>query len=98
MKKKMHKILGVSLTVALVTSLMVAFSAPVAASPGNNTWEALTLPSTTGRMLRGVGGTLGPLAQNCDGTALYAYDSEGAGFKDLFKSVDGGRTWTATGF
>ena len=44
------------------------------------------------------GATLGPMEQYCDGSAMFVYDTSGTGNVDLFKSTNGGRTWSATGF
>ena len=93
MKKKLSKIVGVALTLALLSSMVLA-AAPVAA--GDGIWTKTKVPASgAGKAL--TTGTIGALGQSIDGT-LFAVDSLGTGNKDLYKSTDGGRAWAATGF
>ena len=110
MKTKLSKILGVGLVVAIVASLML-FAAPAAAvepfspAPGNM-WQGYG-----GATAKPAAGALGgwfydpgiywiyPIAEAINGD-LYAY-VEGAPAPartagDIFKSTDGGRTWTTS--
>ena len=88
MKTKIAKILGVVLSVALLSSLAIV-AAPVAAAPGVNAFDDIALPSSE------FGGTdVTILAFNADGSVIYAavYDGDWA----LMKSEDGGFTWDDT--
>jgi hypothetical protein len=80
------------MTVALLVGLFVT-AAPLSA--GTNSWSAFGVPkvSTTGAGTLTTG-TTGNLAQGADG-ALYATDSSGTSNKVLFRSTDGGFTWSA---
>jgi hypothetical protein len=79
----------------LLASLTVGLAAPAAADPDTLAWSKMSFPKT------GVDGSyfrsetisaVGPIAKGIDGS-LFAYE---AGLNNLFKSTDGGRTWTAT--
>jgi hypothetical protein len=104
MKKKSSRILGVLLTLALVSSLII-ISAPVSA--GTHSWTALSNPSTTGLVLDPGNIFTGPFDIDINGSAIYASsNTAGPGMGgalgltgNLVKSTDGGRTWTMlTGF
>jgi len=106
MKKKPSKILGVALTLVMVLSLF-AFAAPVAADPDVNEWSKFSYPD------EGSDGdwfwedslySVGPMALAINGD-LYAYAYVGDGDwtdddidSNIFKSDDGGRTWSTTDF
>ncbi len=89
MKKKISKILGVGLTLALLVSLMVA-AVPAAAS--NLLYSTVSTPSQIGKVLLG-GNDVDFLAAAADGTTMFAYDNTA---KILYKSTDAGVTWTIT--
>ncbi|TET25860.1 MAG: hypothetical protein E3J67_02955 [Dehalococcoidia bacterium] len=107
MKKKIYKIMGVALTLVMVLSLFAFTAAPVAADPDENEWSKFDYPD------EGSDGDwfyspdieyVGPMARAINGD-LYAYAYvEGADFGDddidsnIFKSDDGGRTWSTTDF
>ena len=95
MKKKITKILGVVLTLVLLSSFLIV-SAPVSA--GTQAWSTFGTPSGTGLVLDSGNLWTGPFAMTNDGSAIYAAsDVGGAGNGALVKSTDGGRTWTNTG-
>jgi len=89
MKRKLTKIFGVSLTLVMVLSLMVAF-APVATAADyeENDWGEWGLPSLD------EGTDVGPMAVAPDGT-LYAAVDDGTDYI-LQKSEDNGYTWDDT--
>ena len=92
MKKKISRILGVSLTVSLLASLMV-FAAPVSA--GDLAWTSDTaMPGGSKQADRLVvsGANITDMAVGPDGDVIYAADGLG---KNLYKSTDSGVTWTA---
>jgi photosystem II stability/assembly factor-like uncharacterized protein len=95
MKKKLHKILGVALTVTLLASLMVGLAAAPAAA-GPNKWFKLSIPMHGADGDYFIDNTIdagpGPWAQAIDGT-LYCYASRGTA-EQLFKSTDEGRSWS----
>jgi len=108
MKKKIYKIMGVALTFVMVLSLFAFTAAPVAADPDENEWSKFDYPEA------GSDGDwfydedieyVGPMARAINGD-LYAYAYvEGADWGDdddidsnIFKSDDGGRTWSTTDF
>jgi hypothetical protein len=92
MKKKISKILGVVLSLALLSSLAIV-SAPVAAQPGQNEFSAIDGPPIVTQTGVGVMG-IAP-----DGT-IYAsvLNAYGFGFWSVWKSVDEGTNWTPTEF
>ena len=102
MKKKLHKILGITLTLVMAISLTFAFSAPAMAA--EEEWDGFDVPDES-TAAAGLGdafmgnaiGSVGPLAQAIDGT-LYLYVAGAAPFGDLFTSDDEGRTWDATDY
>lgn len=101
MKRKIHKILGVTLTLVMVLTLAVAFSPiPALANPDEEAWEIFDIPVV------GLAGDyfmdntiigMGPFAKAIDGT-LYLYVAGGAPLGDLYKSEDDGRTWEVTDY
>jgi hypothetical protein len=95
-KKKISRILGVVLTLVLLSSFFVA-SAPVGAAA--QAWGTYGIPSATGMVLDAGNTWTGPFAQAIDGSAIYAGSNVGglapAAGKTLVKSTDGGRTWKA---
>ncbi len=93
MKSKISRILGVALTLAVLSSLCIV-AAP--ASAATQAWDAFTTPSTTGMMLNTTITAGGPIAQSPVDGALYAYVLDG-GTNKLIKSTDGGRTWKVSG-
>lgn len=99
MKKKISRILGVALTLALLSSLAIV-SAPVSA--GTQSWTTYPTPlqGAAGNLVLDAGNTFtGPMVMDKDGTAIYAASNVGGGGAALVKSTDGGRTWAAlTGF
>jgi len=93
MKKRIYKILGVALTVALLGSLMVG---AVPASADILDWEKYTIPKEgkSGDYVLYDGSDVGPIAIASDGT-IYASELNVTDDCDLFKSTDGGHTWEA---
>jgi hypothetical protein len=89
MKKKISRILGVAVAVALVASMMVA-AAPVSA--GVLSLGTETIPSTTGKRVGPDYGNIVDLAVGHDGTTMYAVNGTG---QTIYKSVDAGVTWAA---
>jgi len=92
-KNKIHRILGVVLTLALLSSLAIVAAVPVAAQPGENEWDEIDLPVVA------PGTDVDLLAQAADGT-LFASVYKSATGDDyiIYKSTDGGWTWKATEF
>jgi hypothetical protein len=95
MKKRIYKILGVALTVALVGSLMVG-AAPAAADDVLE-WDKYTIPKEgkAGDYILYDGSDVGPIAVTSDGETIYASELNTTDDYDLFKSTDGGHTWEA---
>ena len=91
MKKKFSKIWGIGLTVVLLASLMV-FAVPVSA--GELYWESETLPTAAGKILGAAGFDVLDLAIASDGVTIYAACKTDASDKILYKSVNGGYSWT----
>jgi len=99
MKSKIHKILGVGLTLVLVVSLTIAIAAPVSA--GENEWSSPAVPAKEGSdgdwlWSSDIDAGPGPLAMAIDGT-LYCYaeiDTE----EHVLQSTDDGRTWDKTDY
>ena len=102
MKNKMKGVLGVALTLVLLVSLC-AFAAPVAADPAedDNEWETFAYPFPGwlgGYFYDDAITAVGPIDQAINGD-LYAYAADAtapAVANDIFKSTDGGRTWTVS--
>lgn len=89
MKKRITKILGVVLALALLSSLAMV-AAPVAAAPGVNTLGAIDTPSDE---FNHTNVTI--LAFNEDGSTMYAAVKHWSDWA-LMKSTDGGFTWDDT--
>ena len=105
MNKKFSSILGVALSLVLVFSLAAAFMPvnQVKANPGNNVWEEFKVPKngSTGSYVLALAADgeeatmpIGPIAKAIDGT-LYLYADPDGTTRTLFKSDDGGLTWSA---
>jgi len=105
MKTKISKILGIGFALVLVASLML-FALPASAGPYEDLVPPLPNMWVGFDPQPGVQGLwffdpdidqVGPLAQAINGD-IYAYVSnvDGAGSDDIFKSVDGGRTWSVS--
>ncbi len=92
MKKKIVKVLGVVLSLALLSSLAIV-SAPVSAAPGTNAWGEIGMPTLEAETGVGV------MAVAPDGTIYAAIlNAEGSNYWSVWKSVDKGVSWTATKF
>jgi len=85
MKNKFSKILGVGLVIAVLASLLVV-STP--ASAGNMAWSKDSAPVVVSNI------DVVALATASNGTTGYAVATD----NKTYKTVDGGNTWTATGF
>src|SRR3972149_2579139 len=96
MKKSIKRFWGVGLIVIILSSLIVVPVAPV--SGGNYAFAAdTTQPTTTNRLIAPAAGVW-DVAQTADGAAIYAVGQDGAAAQYLYKSTNGGVTWTpATG-
>jgi len=91
MKKKFSKILGVGLTVALLSSLIL-IAAPVSA--GTLGWTAFSpVPSETNQVLE-PSSNVTDFGMDADGDTIYA----AGGSNLLYKSTDGGVTWSTIDF
>lgn len=90
--KKISKILGVGLAVAMLTSLLVV-AAP--ASAGTLSWSTEDnmpgLPVTANQLMPSGASDICDIAVSADGKTVYAVS---ASYNKLFKSTDGGVTWT----
>jgi hypothetical protein len=104
MKTKLSKIMGIGFTLVLLASMMV-FALPVSAGPYNplapalpNVWQGFPpIPGIVGGYFLDPAVTrIGPIAEAINGH-LFAYVAGDATLpavtNDIFKSVDGGRTW-----
>jgi len=99
MKNKIVKILGVVLAVAILVGLLIP-AMPVSA--GTLSWTAATLPSTKNfQLVQGFDANLYSVAP--DGKTIFAYGAAEGDVEEvdgspvttkLYKSVDGGVTWT----
>ncbi|MGD9394566.1 MAG: hypothetical protein PVJ81_06425, partial [Dehalococcoidia bacterium] len=105
MKTKISKILGIGFALILVASLML-FAIPAAAGPYEdlvppmpNMWTGFDpQPGIQGLWYFDPGIVqVGPIAQAINGD-IYAYvaGATAPGSHDIFKSVDGGRTWSVS--
>jgi hypothetical protein len=102
MKKRIHRILGVTLSLVMVFSLAIALlPTSAAADDEENLWHEFAVPkdgNSKGWVL--APGTdnmkIGPIAQAIDGT-LYMFAQPAETDYTLYKSTDGGRTWSYTG-
>jgi hypothetical protein len=101
MKRKMKGVLVVVLAFVMLASLAVGLAAvPASASPGNLEWETYNLPvegARGGWFMDSRIEYVGPIAQAINGD-LYAavgyYDESWNYYNDIFKSTDGGRSWS----
>ncbi len=84
MKKKFSRILGVALTLALLSSLF-GFAAPVAAQPGEGMWAIQAIPSATDLVIQNAN-DVGDLAISDDGT-IYVINNDPAMTANLAGSV-----------
>jgi len=91
MKKRITKIVGVVLSLALLSSLAMV-AAPVTAAPGTNAFGAVTLPAIAPDT------DVELLAVAVDGTLFASVYDDNDGDWTIYKSTDGGWTWTATKF
>jgi len=91
-KRKIVKLLGVVLSLALLSSLAMV-AAPVTAAPGTNAFGKITLPAVA------PGTDVELIATAADGT-LFASVYKNVTGDDwiIYKSTDSGWTWTATKF
>ncbi len=90
MKTRIAKVLGIVLTITLLSSLAMV-AAPVTAAPGVNTWGMISAPPF------GTGTDVGVMeVVESDGTIFAAQQS--AGVWSVVKSSDGGATWGPTAF
>jgi len=111
MKKKLTKIIGIGFALVLVASMML-FAIPAAAGPYldlapqlPNMWAGFApTPSAFGAWFFDPAITqVGPLAKAINGD-IYAYvagtaatpTAQNPGTNDIFKSIDGGHTWTVS--
>jgi hypothetical protein len=107
MKTKLLKIMGVALTIVLLASLTVGLATVPAsgATTSNLKFSKLTLPQIgeDGDLWATPGMDVGPIAMDPEGEVLFASFADDADFltggaMDVCKSIDGGYTWTVTGF
>jgi len=112
MKNKIHKIMGVGLTLVIAMALVMGFAAPVAASPGEfegdpNEWDGFVADDgSAGDWFIQGPYDLGERIQEVRELTkainddLYVFvDLWGPDAVDnIFKSTDGGRTWAGTGY
>jgi hypothetical protein len=94
---KLSKIMGIGVTIALLTSLLtmaVPVSAALSASTANALiWNGELGPSSssTGSQTLQAGSDINSLAVASDGATVYAVDTPD---KRVYKSTNGGTTWT----
>ncbi len=93
MKKKIYKLGGVALVLALIAVLLLATMPVSAVSYAKNDWKKYQVPEQgkSGDYVLYEDSDVGPIAVTSDGT-LYAYVNHD-GDDELFKSTDGGHTW-----
>jgi len=105
MRSKLTRIMGVALALVLVFGLGAAFipantpGGPDTAEAGTLSWSNIGLPSTTGNVLVGNAEDLGPVAISPNFTAdntVWATVNEAGKAPVVYKSTNGGHTWTAT--
>jgi len=101
MKTRIHKLLGIVVTLALLGSLTLGLSVPVAASDGSWSSVATPMPGALGGYMLGPatgygpGVGPGPFEMAKDGTLYAAWDiGEGAFGANLYKSTNFGVSWT----
>ena len=104
MNKKIHKILGVVVTLAMLFSLIVAATPVGADTGGNNKWKKFDIPEegSDGKYFMDLDfENMGPMEKAIDGTLFVAayYDSDPSTSLDwdIFKSSDG-RSWSKTSY
>ncbi len=93
--KKLNRFFSISLTVAILASLLVTSAIPVSAD--DQAWSSIKVPTKTGLVMPNTITASGPMAQAIDGT-LYAAitnSAETVTTTRLAKSTDGGRNWTS---
>ncbi|MEE8194358.1 MAG: hypothetical protein V3T73_02520, partial [Dehalococcoidales bacterium] len=90
MKKKITRILGVVLTLVLLSSFLIV-SAPVGAA--TQAWGTFSTPSATGMVLDTTITSADAFAQSPVDGALYAAVTDVGPVYKLLKSTDSGRTW-----
>jgi hypothetical protein len=94
-KMKISKILGVGLALVMVFSLMVGFMPAQKAEAQAwtpNQWGTLSIPTATGAVRLAADCNL--IALGPDGMTFYAASNQ-AGATALYRSVNGGKSWTA---
>ena len=90
MKNKIHKLLGVALTAILLITMTISLVA-VPASAKELAWGAESLPSTSSTVNQLVSGVdVTDFAVAPDGNTIFAV----AGTTTMYKSTNGGTTWT----
>ncbi len=92
MKTRIAKILGVVLTITLLSSLAMV-AAPVSAAPGENEWDAIAGPPIVAGSEVGIMEVI-----ESDGTIFASVYDAMTGFWCVKKSSDEGDTWQDTGF
>jgi hypothetical protein len=94
MKNKITRLLGIGLTIAVLTSLLVA---PFPASAGTHAWgaetNALPVPKTEDYILATAGGNIADMAVNGDTMYIAVNGTTSANY--TLKSTDGGATWSS---
>jgi len=94
MKNNIMKLMGIVLTLAILAGLLMT-AVPVAAADLN--WSNVTIPNTTNNQIT-LGTSITAFDVAPDGKTMFAWDNSAAPTgKKLYKSVDGGVTWTTTG-
>jgi hypothetical protein len=102
MKKRIHRILGVTLSLVMVFSLAIALlPTSAAAEDEENLWQEFAVPksgNSKGWVLAPGHDhmKIGPIAMAIDGT-LYMFAQPADTDYTLFKSTDGGREWSYIG-
>lgn len=95
MNIKISKLMGIGLTIAILASLLVVASPASAADPLKWNTEAGPSSTATGSQTLVSGSDVNDIAVASDGKTIYAVSSVGAGtVKNLFKSTNGGSTWS----
>ena len=89
MKIKKSSIVGLALTVMLLSSLFIG-AAPVSA--GTVAWSTVSSPGLSGEVLE-VNIDVDFLVMSEDGATMFSYDNTG---QLLRKSTNSGKTWTTT--
>jgi len=113
MKTKFYKLIGIALTVVLLASLTVGLAGvPAGAADSSNLkFTKLDLPQveawtneadfavSEGDYWVTPNADVGPIAMSPDGGVLFAgANDDGGTFYEVLKSLDGGYSWTVTGF